>query len=93
MGRDQNDTAARVVHAGAGVRLKPRSPAEKIARAVTQVLTDNQYRTNARRIGEAISRELREIDLVAELEKMGIARGGVGESVGRVDESEESMSR
>jgi len=26
MGRDQNDTAARVVHVGAGVRLRPRSP-------------------------------------------------------------------
>jgi len=81
MGRDQDDTAARVVHAGAGVRLKPRSPVEKIAHAVTQVLADDRYRTSARRVGDAIARELREVDLVAELEKMGAARrtllGGV----------------
>jgi MGT family glycosyltransferase len=74
MGRDQDDTAARVVHAGAGVRLDPRSSAEKIARAVTEVLTDDRYRTNARRVGEAIGRELQEIDVAAELEKIAAAR-------------------
>jgi UDP:flavonoid glycosyltransferase YjiC (YdhE family) len=50
MGRDQNDTAARVVHASAGVRLRPRSPAKKIAKAVAQVLADVRYRANARRV-------------------------------------------
>jgi len=75
MGRDQEDTAARVVHAGAGVRLRPRSPAEKIADAVTHVLADDRYRTNARRMGEAISRELDEADVVAELERPFNSRG------------------
>ena len=74
MGRDQDDTAARVVHAGAGVRLKPRSSAAKIAKAVTQVLADDRYRANAWRIGEAIARELHRVDVVAELEKMEAAR-------------------
>ena len=50
MGRDQNDTAARVVHASAGVRLRLRSPAKKIAKAVAQVLADVRYRANARRV-------------------------------------------
>jgi MGT family glycosyltransferase len=83
MGRDQDDTAARVVHAGAGVRLRPRSPAGKIAIAVTQVLADDRYRMNARRLGEAISRELHDVDLVAELEKMGAARRTVSGAVAR----------
>ena len=83
MGRDQDDTAARVVHAGAGVRLRPRSPAEKIANAVTHVLADDRYRMNARRVGEAISRELHDVDVVAELEKMGAARRTVSGSVAR----------
>jgi MGT family glycosyltransferase len=83
MGRDQDDTAARVVHAGAGVRLRPRSPARKIAHAVTQVLTDGRFRTNARRVGETISRELLEVDVVAELEKMGTARRTVSGTMAR----------
>jgi UDP:flavonoid glycosyltransferase YjiC (YdhE family) len=74
MGRDQDDTAARVVHAGAGVRLRPRSSAETIGKAVTQVLADDRYRTNAQRAGEAILRELHEVDVVAELEKIGAER-------------------
>jgi UDP:flavonoid glycosyltransferase YjiC (YdhE family) len=71
MGRDQDDTAARVVHAGAGLRLKPRSSAEAIARAVTQVLQDDRFRSNARRLGDAIADELRNVDVVAELERVG----------------------
>jgi MGT family glycosyltransferase len=70
MGRDQDDTAARVVHAGAGVRLKPRSPVHQITRAVTTVLTDDRYRIGAERIGAAIMGELRDNDAVTELEKM-----------------------
>ena len=38
MGRDQLDIAARVVHAGAGVRLEPTAAPAEIASAVEQVL-------------------------------------------------------
>ena len=38
MGRDQDDTAARVVHHGAGVRLSPTASAGAIRAAVTKVL-------------------------------------------------------
>ena len=47
MGRDQNDTAARVVHHGAGIRLSPRSSATRIAAAAREVLTDPRFRDNA----------------------------------------------
>jgi len=47
MGRDQNDTAARVVHHGAGVRLSPNASAAKIGEAVQRVLRDDSFRSNA----------------------------------------------
>jgi len=47
MGRDQDDTAARVVHAGAGVRLKPTASPRAIARAVQRVLDDDGFRAAA----------------------------------------------
>ena len=73
MGRDQDDTAARVVHAGAGLRIKPKSRPGAIARAVTRLLEDDLFRANARRLGEAIADELRNVDLVMELERVGHA--------------------
>jgi MGT family glycosyltransferase len=74
MGRDQNDTAARVVHHGAGVRLPPKASTERIAAAVRQVLDDPSYRDNARRMAGVIAAEAATIDVVAELE--AIARNG-----------------
>jgi MGT family glycosyltransferase len=71
MGRDQDDTAARVVHAGAGVRIKPKSPPQTIARAVARVLADDRFRSNARRLGEAMTTELSRVDIVRELESVG----------------------
>ena len=73
MGRDQDDTAARVVHAGAGLRIKPKSSAETIARAVTRVLEDDRFRANARRLADAMAGEQRNIDVAAALEGMGRA--------------------
>lgn len=70
MGRDQDDTAARVVHAGAGIRLKPRSGPPAIARALKAVLDEDRYRANARRLAVAIAEELRSSDAVAELERI-----------------------
>ncbi|MCD9625212.1 nucleotide disphospho-sugar-binding domain-containing protein [Rhabdothermincola salaria] len=71
MGRDQNDTAARVVHAGAGVRLPPRAGAPRIAAAVERVLADDTYRYAARRLAESIAAETRTDDLIARLEALG----------------------
>jgi UDP:flavonoid glycosyltransferase YjiC (YdhE family) len=68
MGRDQNDTAARVVHHGAGVRLSPRSSAAGIAAAVREVLGDPRYRDNAERMSRIIADEVRTADVVDEIE-------------------------
>ena len=51
MGRDQNDTAARVVYHEAGVRLSPNASAAKIRATVQSVLGDDRMRANAARSG------------------------------------------
>lgn len=71
MGRDQDDTAARVVHAGAGVRLERTASAATIARAVTRVLEDDRFREGARRLGDAMANELKRVDVAALLEEVG----------------------
>lgn len=70
MGRDQNDTAARVVHHGAGVRLAPTSSAAKIRAAVEQVLGDDRYQASAARLATTFAAERRRTDVVAELEEL-----------------------
>jgi MGT family glycosyltransferase len=74
MGRDQNDTAARVVHHQAGVRVAPRASAAVIRAAIQRVLDDTRYRANAARIADVIADEATGIDVADELE----ALAGVG---------------
>ena len=69
MGRDQNDTAARVVYHGAGVRLSPSASAAKIRKAVQLVLGDDRFRSNASRMSSAIANDST-ADLVTELEAL-----------------------
>lgn len=69
MGRDQNDTAARVVYHGAGVRLSPSASAAKIRKAVQLVLDDDRFRSNATRMSSAIADDST-ADLVTELETL-----------------------
>ncbi|HEX6660118.1 MAG TPA: nucleotide disphospho-sugar-binding domain-containing protein, partial [Ilumatobacter sp.] len=76
MGRDQNDTAARVVHHGAGIRLSPRSSATRIAAAAREVLMDPRFRENAQRLSRAIAEEARTTDVAAELEAVVIRQTG-----------------
>ena len=68
MGRDQLDVAARVVHAGAGLRLEPAAAPEEIAAAARSVLADGSYRRAAERIAAAISEETATDLVVAEIE-------------------------
>lgn len=75
MGRDQNDTAARIVHHGAGIRLKPTAGSAAIAKAVQRVLADATYRNNAQRLADAIASGEGCVDPVAEIEATVIARG------------------
>jgi UDP:flavonoid glycosyltransferase YjiC (YdhE family) len=51
MGRDQLDVAARVVHANAGVRLRPSAKPAAIAAAVERVISEPGFRNAARRLG------------------------------------------
>ena len=70
MGRDQDDTAARVVHHGAGVRLSPTASAGTIRAAVTKVLEREQYRAAAKKIAAAITDECKSSTLATELESL-----------------------
>ena len=80
MGRDQPENAARVLAAGAGVRLKQSASPEKIAAAIRTVLEDESYRAGARRLAAAIAEETAEDRAVAELEQMASASAGVPDS-------------
>ena len=73
MGRDQNDTAARVVHAGAGVRLQPSASVREIRAATARVLEDERYRLAARRMGEKIEAEQESVDLLGPIEAVARA--------------------
>ncbi len=56
-GRDQPDNAARVVHHGAGVRVGRGVSAEKLGRAVEEVLGDPSYKRSAEHLAEVLSHE------------------------------------
>ena len=75
MGRDQNDTAARIVFRNAGIRLKPADSAATIAAGIQRVLETPALRAGARRQADAIRRELAAADLAADIE--GLANVGV----------------
>ncbi|MET0145204.1 MAG: glycosyltransferase [Ilumatobacteraceae bacterium] len=70
MGRDQNDNAARVVHHGAGIRLRTRASTAQIAAAVHDVLAGPHYRTSAQRLATAISEEADATDLTTPIEAL-----------------------
>jgi MGT family glycosyltransferase len=74
MGRDQDDTAARVVYRGAGVRLKPSAPGPTIRAAVERVLAIPSYRENAQRLAIALRKNQGCVDPIAELESLARLR-------------------
>lgn len=66
--RDQTDNAARVVHLGAGVKVKSTSDAAGIAAAVQRVLGDSRYRSAAQGLARQIAMGVGESDVVATIE-------------------------
>src|SRR5262245_37463624 len=68
MGRDQNDTAARVVARGAGIRIKPTASVAAIRSAVERVLSEPQFREAASRLGQDITTEIKANDVAREIE-------------------------
>lgn len=69
MGRDQNDTAARVTAQGAGVRLKPTANPEQIRTAIRVVL-EGHHRQAAQRLAAAIAEESRIFDVARDIETL-----------------------
>ena len=70
MGRDQDDTAARVVHHGAGIRLRPSASVDAIRDATIQILERDEYRSAAPRLAKAIDTEHDPTAVVTEIESL-----------------------
>jgi MGT family glycosyltransferase len=69
-GRDQNDNAARVVAAGAGMRLGRHASASKLRNAIAAALEDPSLRGAAGRLAAAFGREDGVARSVAEIEAL-----------------------
>jgi MGT family glycosyltransferase len=67
MGRDQNDTAARVTAQGAGVRLKATATPAQIRTAIRAVL-EGPHRQAARKLAAAIAEESRLFDVARDID-------------------------
>jgi MGT family glycosyltransferase len=78
MGRDQDDTAARVVHHGAGVRLPRSASTAAIRDAATRVLEGDEYRRAAQRLATAIDAERDPTGLVSAVESLAGNRRPLG---------------
>jgi MGT family glycosyltransferase len=74
MGRDQLDVAARVVHAGAGVRLRTGAKPAAIRAAVERVMRDPDFQSNAQRIGARMAEDAAAHRGILELEALARTR-------------------
>jgi MGT family glycosyltransferase len=72
-GRDQPDTAARVAHRGAGVKVSKKASPAKVAAAVQQVLDDPSFAAGAERLGSQIREDLAGRAVLDELEALAVA--------------------
>jgi MGT family glycosyltransferase len=70
MGRDQHDVAARVVHAGAGLRLRAGAKPLTIRSAVERVIHEPSFRARARTLGGQIRADAAAQRGVLELEAL-----------------------
>jgi UDP:flavonoid glycosyltransferase YjiC (YdhE family) len=70
MGRDQLDVAARVTHAGAGLRLRPGSKPAAVRAAVERVISEPGFRASAARLGASITADAAAQRGVSELEAL-----------------------
>jgi MGT family glycosyltransferase len=76
LGRDQPDNAARVVHAGAGIRLRKKASVSALRAAAAQVIEDPRYRAAARRMATRLAAERDDNLAVDELEHMAAGERG-----------------
>jgi MGT family glycosyltransferase len=68
MGRDQNDNASRIEHHGAGLSLPPTASEAEIAAALSRLVNEPHFHLAARRLRDAIVRDLQSDALVSEME-------------------------
>jgi MGT family glycosyltransferase len=74
LGREQPGNAARVVHAGAGVRIRKNARTAALQAAIARVLDDHRYQAAARRTAAILADERDDGLVVDELERAA-ARG------------------
>jgi MGT family glycosyltransferase len=74
LGRDQPGNAARVVHAGAGVRIRKTARTAALQAAIARVLDDHRYRAAARRMAAILAAERDDGMVVDELERAAAHR-------------------
>ena len=72
LGRDQPDNAARVVHAGAGLRVSRKASAADLRNALARVLEEPRFRAAARRMAATLAAERDEGLVVDELERTAL---------------------
>lgn len=70
IGRDQPDVAARVIAAGAGLRLAPKARARRIAHALDRLLSDPTFAERARATGARLRASAEGEQYVTELETL-----------------------
>ena len=74
MGRDQPDNAARVVHAGAGIRLPKNASVSALGAAIGRVTAEPRYRAAARHMAAQLAAERDDNRVVDELEQVAARR-------------------
>ena len=74
LGRDQPDNAARVVHAGAGIRLRKQASVSALRTATARVIEDPRYRAAAGRMAGRLAAERDDNLVVDELERIAAGR-------------------
>jgi UDP:flavonoid glycosyltransferase YjiC (YdhE family) len=76
LGRDQPDNAARVVHAGAGVRLRKTASVGRLRAATARVIDDPRYRAAAGQMAGRLAAERDDDLIVDELERAAAGAHG-----------------
>jgi UDP:flavonoid glycosyltransferase YjiC (YdhE family) len=74
IGRDQPDVAARVVAAGAGLRLAPKARVRRVVHALDRLLSDPAYAERARATGARLRATAEREQYVTELEMLASRR-------------------
>jgi MGT family glycosyltransferase len=78
LGRDQPDNVGRVVHAGAGIRLRKNASASALRTAIGRVIEDPRYRAAARYMAARLASERDDNCAVDELELVAVRGPATG---------------